>query len=279
MPVFEKPPLDSLTPARERWTPLYLEHGRLEVDDSSVKWIGADRTVLRIPVATVSVLLLGPGTTITHAAVKACSNSNTPICWIGNEGLHFYACGVASTHDNANARHHAEVHGSTRKRAEIARRMFARRFPEAEIQEKNIDELRGMEGRRVKELYAEMGVRFGVTWKGRNYNPSNWQLADNVNRAVSAANAALYAICTAVVTSMGYLPQLGFIHSSGTLPFVFDIADMYKPETTLPAAFHAISLNADATEKDVLTLLKIKIEECRLMRRIPEDIQTLLTTT
>ncbi len=278
MPVFEKPPLDSLTPARERWTPLYLEHGRLEVDDSSVKWIGADRTVLRIPVATVSVLLLGPGTTVTHAAVKACGNSNTPICWIGNEGLHFYACGVTTTHDNANARHHAEAHGSTRRRAEIARRMFARRFPDVNVEEKNIDELRGMEGRRVKELYAEMGNRFGVTWKGRNYNPANWQLADNVNRAVSAANAALYAIATAVVTSMGYLPQLGFIHSSGTLPFVFDIADVYKPETTLPAAFQAVSLNAEATEKDVLALLKIKIEECRLMRRMPEDIQELLAT-
>jgi CRISPR-associated protein Cas1 len=122
-----------------------------------------------------------------------------------------------------------------------------------------------------------MGSRFGVTWKGRNYNPANWQLADNVNRAVSSANAALYAICTAVITSMGYLPQLGFVHSSGTLPFVFDIADMYKPETTLSAAFQAISINPEATEKEVLTLLKIKIEECRLMRRIPEDIQELLT--
>lgn len=276
MPVFEKPPLESLTPARDRWTPLYLERGRLEVDDSSVKWIGADQIVLRIPVATVSTILLGPGTTVTHAAVKACSNSNTPICWIGEEGLHYYACGVSMTHDNANARRHAEVHGSTRKRAQVARRMFSRRFPDVDVAEKNLDELRGMEGKRVKDLYAQMGDRFGVTWKGRNYNPSNWQLADNVNRAVSAANAALYALCTAVVCSMGYLPQLGFIHSSGTLPFVYDIADMYKPETTLPAAFHAIGINPDASEKDALTLLKITIEECRLMRRIPEDIQELL---
>ncbi len=277
MPIFEKPPLDTLTPARERWTPLYLEHGRLEVDDASVKWIGADYTVLRIPVATVSALMLGPGTTVTHAAVKACSDSNTPICWIGEDGMRFYACGASSTHDNANARRQAEIHGSRTKRVEVARRMFTRRFPEAVVTGKRLDQLRGMEGKRVKALYAEMGARYGVTWKGRNYNPDNWHLADNINRAISAANAALYALCTAVVCSMGYLPQLGFIHTSGTLPFVFDLADIYKPEVTLPAAFQAVSLDPDANEKDVLTLLKTTIEERRLLRRIPEDIQEFLT--
>lgn len=276
MPVFEKPPLESLSPARERWTPLYLEHGRLEVDDSSVKWIGADRTVLRIPVATVSALMLGPGTTIAHAAVKACSNSNTPVCWVGEDGMRFYAHGVSSTHDNTNARHHAEVHASRNKRIDIARRMFARRFPEAEVAGRRIQELRGMEGKRVKALYADMGARYGVTWKGRSYDTNNWHLADNINRAVSAANASLYALVTAVVCSMGYLPQLGFIHTGGTLPFVFDIADIYKPETTLPAAFQAVSLDPEADEKAVLTLLKINIEQRRLLRRIPDDIQELL---
>jgi CRISPR-associated protein Cas1 len=276
MPIFEKPPLETLTLAKDRWTPLYLEHGRLEVDDSSVKWIGADYTVLRIPVATVSVLMLGPGTTVTHAAVKACSDSNTPICWVGEEGMRFYAFGVTPTHDNARARHHGAVHASKKQRAEIARRMFRLRFPDDVVSEKSIKELRGMEGKRIKALYAEMGNKYGVTWKGRLYNPNNWHLADNINRAISAANASLYALCTAIVCALGYLPQLGFIHSSGTLPFVFDIADIYKPETTLEAAFHALSLNPEADEKDVLKLLKQRIEERRLLQRIPKDIEDLL---
>lgn len=276
MPIFEKPPLETLTPARERWTPLYLEHGRLEVDDSSVKWIGADRTVLRVPVATVSALMLGPGTTVTHAAVKACSDCNTPVCWVGEQGMRFYAFGCAPTHDNARARHQAELHANTRKRTEVARRMFLRRFPEGAVAEKRIQELRGMEGKRVKALYAELGAKYGVTWKGRNYDPRNWQLADNINRAVSAANASLYALCTAVVTSLGYLPQLGFIHAAGTLPFVFDLADIYKPETTLEAAFHALSINPQADEKQVLKLLKIRIEEQKLLQRMPKDIEELL---
>ncbi|MFA6108509.1 MAG: type I-E CRISPR-associated endonuclease Cas1e [Candidatus Latescibacterota bacterium] len=277
MPVFEPPPLETLTPARERWTPLYLEHGRLEVDDSSVKWIGADRTVLRIPVATLSVLLLGPGTTITHAAVKACSDCNTPVCWVGEEGMRFYAFGDTPTHDNERARQHAILHTRPGKREEIARRMFARRFPEEDVSRCSVAELRGMEGRRVKALYEELGRQYGVTWKGRDYDPTHWSLADNINRAISASNAALYALTTAVVCSMGYLPQLGFIHVGGTLPFVFDIADLYKPETTLPAAFHAVSLNPDADEKQALSLLKQKIEAVRLLARMPQDIQELLS--
>ncbi len=276
MPVFEKPPLETLTPAKERWTPLYLEHGRVEVDDSSVKWIGADRTILRIPVATLSALMLGPGTTITHAAIKACSDCNTPVCWIGEDGLRFYSFGITPTHDNERARRQSQLHASKQKRAEIARMMFSKRFADVDVAGKNINELRGMEGKRVKALYSEMGAKYGVTWKGRNYNPDNWNLADNINKAISTANAALYSLCSAIICSMGYLPQLGFIHIAGTIPFVCDIADIYKPETTLTAAFHALSLNSEASEKDVFTLLKQRIEEEKLLRKIPKDIEELL---
>ena len=276
MPIFERPPLETLTPARERWTPIYLEHGRLEVDDSSVKWIGADRTVFRLPVASLSVLMLGPGTTITHAAMKACAECNTPVCWVGAEGLHFYAFGVTPTHDNERARHQAELASSPAKRDAVARRMFGLRFAGENVAGVALKELRGMEGRRVKALYADLGVKYGVTWKGRNYNPTNWDLADNINRAVSAANAALYALTTAVVCSMGYLPHLGFIHTASTLPFVFDMADIYKPETTLVAAFETIGLKPDASSGEVIARLKFHIEDRRLLQRMPKDIETLL---
>jgi len=277
MPIFEKPPLETLTMARERWTPLYMEHGRLEVDDSSVKWIGADRTVWRIPVATVSALMLGPGTTITHAAIKACSDSNTPICWVGADGMRFYAFGVTPTHDNARARHQAAIHASKKRREEVARRMFRMRFgEEADLEGKSIKMMMGMEGKRVKALYESYGSQYGVTWKGRNYDPNQWELADNINRAVSAANAALYALTTAIVCSLGYLPQLGFIHSAGTLPFIFDIADIYKPETTLEAAFQTLSVEPESDGAVVVATLKRKIEETKLMRRMPRDIERLL---
>jgi CRISPR-associated protein Cas1 len=276
MPVFEKPPLETLPPARERWTPLYLEHGRIEVDDASVKWIGADRTVLRLPVASLSVLMLGPGTTVTHAAMKACADSDTPVCWVGADGMRFYAFGVAPTHDNERARRQAEIACAPKRRDEVARRMFLKRFPDVDVTNVAVKELRGMEGRRVKALYAEMGQKYGVSWKGRSYDANNWDVSDTINRAVSAANAALYALTTSVVCSMGYLPQLGFIHTAGTLPFVFDIADMYKPETTLPAAFETVSLDPKAKEEVVVTRLKSFIESTHLLGRMPKDIEKLL---
>jgi CRISPR-associated protein Cas1 len=129
VPIFEKPPLESLTPAKDRWTPIYLEHGRLEVDDSSIKWLGADRLVYRLPVATLSAVLLGPGTTVTHAAMKACADSNTPVCWIGEDGLRFYAVGITPNHDNAMPRKHAAVWADKKKRTEIAHRMFGPSMP------------------------------------------------------------------------------------------------------------------------------------------------------
>ena len=277
MPIFERPPLESLPLARDRWTPLYLEHGRLEIDDSSVKWIGADRTILRLPVATLSAIMLGPGTTVTHAAMKACAESNTPVCWVGAHGLRFYSFGAAPTHDNARARHQAAVHANKAKRAEVARRMFRLRFgQDQDIDTISIKNLMGMEGKRVKAIYATLGSRYGVTWKGRDYDQNNWRLADGINRAISASNAALYALTTAVVCSMGYLPQLGFIHSAGTLPFVFDMADIYKPETTLEAAFQTLAVNPEADEKEVISRLKTRIEETKLVQRLPTDIERLL---
>ena len=275
MPIFERPPLETLAPARDRWTPLYLEHGRLEVDDSSVKWIGKDSLVTRIPVATVSDLILGPGTTITHAAVKAAAQCNCPLFWLGEDGLRFYAFGITPNHDNSMARIHAAAWANVRSRNEIARRMFLHRFPEAGIHGMTIKQLRGMEGRRVKETYAALGRQFGVTWKGRDYRADNWQLADGVNRALSAANASLYSLSAAVCCSMGFIPQLGFVHAAGTLPFIYDAADLYKHETSWPAAFEAISIDPRDDGTLVRKLLKQRVETTRMLRRMPEDLKGL----
>ena len=276
MPIFEKPPLETLTPAKDRWTPIYLEHGRLEVDDSSIKWIGADRLVYRLPVATLSAVLLGPGTTVTHAAMKACADSNTPVCWIGADGMRFYAFGITPNHTNEMPRKHAALWADKKKRAEIARRMFAQRFQGVDVQAHSVTELRGMEGLRVRAKYAELGRQYGVTWKGRDYEKTNWNLADNINRALSAANASLYAVCAAVCCSLGYVPALGFIHDAGTLPFIYDVADLYKEITSFPAAFQAMRQDPEDRGELTRTLLKEHIEQEKLLQRMPKDLEELV---
>jgi len=278
MPLFERPPLEALAPAKDRWTPLYLEHGRLEVDDSSVKWIGSDGLLFRLPVATLSAILLGPGTTVTHAAMKACAESNTPVCWTGADCLRFYAFGLSPNHTNDMPRLHAAIWADKRRRAQVGKRMFKMRFPEIEVEKYTITELRGMEGLRVRTLYAQMGLEHGVTWKGRNYDRSNWDVSDNVNRALSAANASLYALVSAVVCSLGYLPSLGFVHDAGTLPFVYDVADLYKHLTSIPAAFTAAKQGGSDTGELVRTILKQRLEEERILQRMPRDLAALLQT-
>jgi len=278
MPLFERPPLETLASAKDRWTPLYLEHGRLEVDDSSVKWIGGDGLLCRIPVATVSALILGPGTTVTHAAIKACAESNTPVCWTGAESLRFYAFGLSPNHTNDMPRLHAAAWADTRRRTRIARSMFRIRFPDLDVTDKSIKELRGMEGLRVRTLYAQFGIQYGVTWKGRNYDARNWNMADDINRALSAANASLYALCAAVITSLGYLPSLGFVHDAGTLPFVYDVADLYKHLTSIPAAFQAAAQDPKDEGELVRRLLKQRIEEERILQRLPKDLGALFET-
>ena len=233
---------------------------------------------MRIPVASLSALMLGPGTTVTHAAMKACAVCDTPVCWIGADGMHFFATGAATSHDNERARLQAELASTSRTRDAVARKMFSMRFSDVDVSKYSVKELRGFEGRRVKRLYQEMGIKYGVSWKGRNYDQSNWNLADGINRAVSAANASLYALTTAVVTSMGYLTQLGFIHTAGMLPFVYDIADIYKPITTLPAAFETLSLKGDnAIEDDVVSRLKTYLEKEKVLSRMPIDIEKLIS--
>jgi CRISPR-associated protein Cas1 len=192
--------------------------------------------------------------------------------------MHFFVTGVATSHDNERARLQAALASSSRTRDAVARKMFLMRFSDVDVSKYSVKELRGFEGRRVKRLYQEMGLKYGVSWKGRNYDQNNWDLADGINRAVSAANAALYALTTAAVTSMGYLPQLGFIHTAGMLPFVYDIADIYKPITTLPAAFETLSMNSDADEEDVITRLKFYIEREKILARMPIDIEKLISS-
>lgn len=275
MPIFEKLPLETLTPVKDRWTPIYLEHGRLEVDDSSIKWIGADGMVYRLPVATISAVMLGPGTTVTHAAMKACADSNTPVCWIGEDGMRFYAFGITPNHDNSMPRKHAAAWADKKKRTGIARLMFQKRFPGVDVQTYSITELRGMEGLRVRAKYTELGQQYGVTWKGRDYGKSNWNLADNINRALSAANASLYALCSAVVCSLGYIPSLGFVHDAGTLPFIYDVADLYKEITSYPAAFQAIRQKPADTGELTRTLLKTRVEQEKILQKMPKDLEEL----
>lgn len=275
--LFIKLTHETLPQIKEKFPFIYLEAGRLEVDDSSVKWIDSLGNIVRIPIATISAILLGFGTTVTHAAVKACASVNCTICWVGEDSLLFYASGQSPTSNTKNFRKQMLLATDNTKSLVVARNMFNVRFPSTETANKNLKELMGMEGYRVKKLYAEMAEKYQVGWKGRSYTPTKFELSDTTNKILTSANSALYALISSAVFSLGYSPYIGFVHSGSPLPFIYDLADLYKEHLTIDMAF---SLTKDmAVHYDKYVLLhefRKRVIESKLLENIADDINKVL---
>lgn len=261
----------------EKYPFIYLERGRLEIDDSSVKWIDYEGNLVRLPVATINCLLLGPGTSVTHEAIKVMAASNCCVCWVGEDSLLFYAVGQSPTANTKNMRSQMEFAANEKKRLEIARRMFLRRFPDDDVNAKTLKELMGMEGKRVRALYDEYAQKYKVGWSGRNYVPGKFELGDLTNRILTSANAALYGILTSAIYSMGFSPHIGFVHSGSPMPFVYDMADLYKEELCIDMAFYlTMELCGQYNKYKVAEEFRKRVIEMDLLGRIGSDIKTVL---
>lgn len=268
---------DSLPQVKDKYPFIYLERGRLEIDDSSVKWIDCEANVVRLPIATLNCLLLGPGTSITHEAVKVIAQSNCNVCWVGEDSLLFYASGQTPTADTRNMREQIKLSADSKKSVEVARRMFAKRFPEADLVGKSLKEMMGMEGYRVRALYEQKGKEYGVGWKGRSFTPGKFELGDITNQVLTASNAALYGILSSAVHSMGYSPHIGFIHSGSPLPFVYDLADLYKEYLCIDLAFSlTLEMAGHYNKHKVSAAFRQRVIEVDLLGKIGQDIESIL---
>lgn len=268
---------ESLPQVKDKYPFIYLERGRLEIDDSSVKWIDSEANVIRLPIATLNCLLLGPGTSITHEAVKVIAQSNCSLCWVGEDSLLFYASGQTPASDTRNLREQMKLSADPRKSVDVARRMFAKRFPEADLANKSLKEMMGMEGYRVRALYDQKGQQYGVGWKGRSYTPGKFELGDITNRVLTASNAALYGILSSAVHSMGYSPHIGFIHSGSPLPFVYDLADLYKEHLCIDLAFSlTLEMAGNYNKHKVSAAFRQRVIEADLLGKVGSDIEQIL---
>ncbi len=268
---------DTLPRVTDKYPYLYLERGRLEVDDSSIKWLDAQGGCVHLPVATISALLLGPGTSITHEAVKVAAAANCSLCWVGEDSLLFYAAGITPTSHTRNIQRQACLSADPCLSLAVARTMFSLRFPGVDIKEKSLQELMGMEGLRVRELYVEKAKKYGVGWKGRSFVPGKFELSDLANKILTATNAALYGIIASVIHSLGYSPHLGFVHSGSPLPFVYDMADLYKGELCVDLAFSLCRELAGRYDKyAVSTAFRERVIKHELLERIVKDINLLI---
>ena len=267
--------LHELPRFRDRWSHLYMEMGRLDVDANGLVFQQGESFV-RVPIDQLSIIMLGPGSTITHAAVKSLSQNNCLLAWTGQDGIRLYAASTGGTYSARRMIRQAKLVSDEEKRLEVAWRMYRFRFKEAVPQVVSLEQIRGMEGIRVRRTYAEASAKYGVEWKGRQYDQDDWNKGDPINRALSAANACLYGVCHASILSAGYSSALGFVHTGKMLSFVYDIGDLYKTEVTIPTAFRITAQNPPELERVVRMECRKVFHEFRLMDRLLPDIAEVL---
>jgi CRISPR-associated protein Cas1 len=221
--------------------------------------------------------LLGPGTSVTHEAIKVLAAANCNVCWVGEDSLLFYAVGNSPTANTRNLRHQMQVSCNPEKSLEVARRMYARRFPDEDLKGKSLKEMMGMEGYRVRALYEKKANEYGVGWRGRSFTPGKMELSDITNQILTASNAALYGILCSCIYSMGYSPHIGFIHSGSPLPFVYDMADLYKEDLCIDMAFKmTLELAGEYNKHRVSSEFRKRVLDYKLLERIGSDIETML---
>lgn len=231
-------------PLKDRSSILFLERGQIDVVDGAfvVLDVRGVRTV--IPVGGIACLMLEPGTRASHAAVALAARAGTLLIWVGEAGVRLYAAGQPGGARSDRLLYQARLALDDDARLRVVRRMYALRFGEDPPARRSVDQLRGIEGARVRELYKLMAQQHGVRWDGRRYDQQDWGGADVVNRCLSAATAALYGISEAAVLAAGYAPAIGFLHTGKPQSFVYDIADLFKFDTVVPDAFRRAGLLA-----------------------------------
>jgi CRISP-associated protein Cas1 len=253
---------------------LYLQRGKLEQDGRSVVYVTVNGRVA-VPIASLSLLMLGPGMTVTHRAIVNAAECGCSVVWAGEEGVRLYAAGLGDSRSARRVLNQVHWLADDERRLEVVRRMYAMRFDELLDPGLTLRQIRGMEGARVRETYRQWAEDTGVAWRGRDYRRDDWAAATPINRALSAANACLYGIAHAAIVSAGYSPALGFVHTGKALSFVYDVADLYKTETSIPAAFRAVQSAAPDPERAARHQLRDHFHRSRLLGRIVDDLHRL----
>jgi CRISPR-associated protein Cas1 len=267
--------LHELPKLRDSLSYLYLERGRIKQKHKAVEFFDENGRTM-IPAAALCVLMLGPGISITHAAIKALADNGCLVVWVGEDGTRCYARGGGETRKAYHLLHQAELVSAPEKRLQVVKRMYQHRFQQKLGSGLSLQQVRGLEGQRVRQAYANASQTYGVEWRGRRYDRNNWGNADPPNRALSLANALLNGLCHAAIVSGGYSPALGFIHTGKQKSFVYDIADLYKTEVTIPTAFRTVGESTARLYPRVRQATRDAFKEHRLLKRILPDIKNLL---
>lgn len=265
-----------LTKVEDRISFLYIDKARIEQTEYGVCIIQG-RNTIDVPITTINCIILGPGTSVTHRAIANIANAGCTVCFMGTDLSVFYTYGEPATHKSKNILTQMKFHENKQLHLQVVHRMYEIRYPNERLKTKTVEELRGIEGRKVKERYAECAKEYGIDWNGRQYQAGEFDTQDVVNKYLTALNHTLYAIVTAGLVTMGFSPMIGFIHTGHVQSFVFDIADLYKEAYTIPLAFKLASKYPYDRNRMLTDFRKIITEE-KLMSKIVKDLFGLFET-
>lgn len=273
----KKTELTELPRVSDRVSFIYVERAKVSRLDSAIT-VSDYRGVVNIPCSIIGVLMLGPGTEISHRAMEILGDVGTSVIWVGERGVRHYAHGRSLAHSTRLLERQAKFVSNTRTRLDVARKMYSMRFGNEDVSKLTMQQLRGREGARIRRAYREQSRKYEVEWDGRDYNVDDFEDSNIVNQALSAANVSLYGVCHSIIVALGMSPGLGFVHTGHDKSFVYDIADLYKAELTIPIAFE---LAAEAKEDDDIgrlarQRLRDKMVDGKIMQRIVQDLQYLM---
>lgn len=268
-------------PIKDRLSMIFVYYGRIDVKDGAFVVInevdGEDRERKHIPVGSVACIMLEPGTRVSHAAVKLAAITGTLLIWVGEAGVRLYSAGQPGGARSDRLLYQAKLALDESLRLKVVRKMFELRFGEKPPDKRSIDQLRGIEGVRVRKIYELLARQFGVKWKGRRYDPKDWRAGDTANRCLSAATSCLYGVTEAAILAAGYAPAVGFLHTGKPLSFVYDIADVFKFDTVVPVAFQVAARNPAEPDRAVRIACRDVFRQTRLLKKIIPAIEDILS--
>ncbi len=270
-------------PIKERASIVFLQYGELDVIDTAFVLVDTNGIRTQIPVGGLACRMLEPGTRVSHAAVVLAARVGCLLVWVGEGGVRLYASGQPGGARADRLLFQAKLALDEEARLKVVREMYRRRFDEEAPNRRSVDQLRGIEGARVREMYKLLAQRHGINWNARNYDRKRWESADLANRALSAATACLYGLSEAAILAAGYAPAIGFLHRGKPQSFVYDIADIYKFETAAPAAFETAGRiqkgkgDGSPVERQVRIACRDLFRRSRLLDRIIPDVGDILS--
>lgn len=264
-------------PIKDRNSMIFVGMGRIDVRDGAfvvIDTVNGER--MHIPVGSLACIMLEPGTRISHAAVKLAATTGTLLIWVGEAGVRLYSVGQPGGARSDRLLYQAKLALDAELRLKVVRRMFALRFGEPAPQRRSVEQLRGIEGARVRKTYQILAKKYGVKWQGRKYDPKDWEQGDLVNQCISSATACLYGVTEAAVLAAGYAPAIGFLHSGKPLSFVYDIADIIKFETVVPIAFKIAATQTYQPEQKIRQACRNLFRTDKVLKRLIPLIEEVL---